>query len=116
MEPQQQFQPVAPTATQTPTPTPTPMQGSNSDITSLIPYKNSSALISYYLGVFGLIPFIGIPMAITAIILGIFGLKHHKEHPESKGKGHAITGIVLGSISVTAMLLFVVLVAVSSAQ
>ncbi len=64
----------------------------------LIPYKNSQALISYYLGVFSLIPCLGILTGIAALILGIRGLKFADLHPQAKGKGHAWAGIILGGI------------------
>lgn len=75
----------------------------------LIPYKNSQALISYYLGVFSLIPCLGIATGIAALILGIRGLSYANLHPQAKGKGHAWTGIILGGIcSVGYTLLIVV--------
>jgi hypothetical protein len=67
-------------------------------VNSLIPYKNPQALISYYLGVFALIPCLGIPLAIGAIILGILGLKYRKTHPTAGGTAHAWVGIVLGTL------------------
>lgn len=74
----------------------------------LIPYKNPQALWAYYLGVFALIPFIGIPLGIAALILGCKGLKYAKQHPEVQGKGHAWTGIILGTLSAIAYTLLVV--------
>lgn len=62
----------------------------------LIPYKNVPALVSYYLGVFSIIPCIGLFLGIAAFILGIKGLQIHKAHPESKGKAHALIGIIVG--------------------
>lgn len=64
----------------------------------LIPYRNSRALWAYYLGVFSLIPFLGIPLGFAALVLGILGLKYAKAHPEARGKIHAWTGIILGGI------------------
>jgi len=52
------------------------------------------ALIAYYCGVFALC-FLPAPVA---IFLGIKGLKLVKADPSLPGKGHAITGIILGSI------------------
>ncbi len=60
----------------------------------LIPYKNSSALIAYYLGVFSIIPCF--PLGLAAFFLGLKGLKYYKEHPETKGKAHAWVGIIAG--------------------
>jgi predicted Zn finger-like uncharacterized protein len=69
-------------------------------ISTLIPYTNPKALFSYYLGVFGLIPILGFFLAVGAVILGMMGLRYVKEHPTAKGTGHAIVGLVLGSISI----------------
>lgn len=79
----------------------TPAQIPSSDAAStIIPYKNPPALIGYYLGVFSLIPCIGFLIGIPALILGIVGLKKSKEAPGSKGKAHAWTAIILGSIAI----------------
>lgn len=37
----------------------------------VIPYKNPAALIGYYVGVFGLVPMLGVPLALAAIVLGV---------------------------------------------
>lgn len=64
----------------------------------LIPYKNSSALLAYYLGVFSIIPCLGIFLGIAAFVLGLRGLAFAKLHPEAKGKAHAWTGIIVGGL------------------
>jgi hypothetical protein len=64
----------------------------------LIPYKNAQSLWAYYLGVFALIPCVGIPLGIAALILGLRALKYADLHPETQGRVHAWTGIVLGSL------------------
>lgn len=64
----------------------------------LIPYKNGSALTSYYLGVFSIIPCLAIPMGIAAVVLGLRGLAYAKAHPEVKGKTHAWVGIICGGL------------------
>ena len=66
---------------------------------SLIPYNNGMALAAYYCGVFSLIPCLWGTLSILAIVFGFLGLKRAKLHPDSKGKGHSIAGIVLGSIT-----------------
>jgi len=68
----------------------------NNMVATIIPYKNPKALTSYYLGVFSLIPFIGILLGLTAVILGFLGLKDKRKNPMIKGTVHAIVGIVLG--------------------
>ena len=67
-------------------------------IATLIPYRNTPALISYYLGVFSLIPCVGAVLGIAAVILGIMGLKVAAKNPAAKGKAHAIVGIVCGGL------------------
>ncbi len=73
-------------------------------IATIIPFRNRSALISYYLGlfsIFALVPMlgiVGIGMGIAAIVLGWKGLDYLHFHPEAKGKWHARTGIGCGFI------------------
>lgn len=69
---------------------------------ALIPDKNPKALIGYYLGFVSLLPCIGFPFSVAAIILGIMGLQFSRQHPEAEGGGHAIVGIVLGVFSLLA--------------
>jgi hypothetical protein len=66
-------------------------------VATIIPYRNPKALAGYYAGFFAYLPGIGVPIAVAAILLGIFGVRHALAHPEAKGVGHAIIGIVLGS-------------------
>lgn len=71
----------------------------SADAPALIPYKNPSGLIAYYLGVFSLIPCLGLILGPAAIVLGILGIGYANREPRAKGKGHAIAGIVLGSLA-----------------
>lgn len=64
----------------------------------MIPTKNPSALIAYYVGVFSIIPCFGPIPAIVALILGIKGLKFANQHPQAKGKVHAWVGIIMGGL------------------
>jgi hypothetical protein len=68
----------------------------------VIPYKNAPALIAYYVGIFGLILcFLGglsVFSGAAAIVLGIMGMMRASKNPEAHGRGHAITGIVLGAV------------------
>lgn len=66
-------------------------------LTRLIPYKNGYALGAYYVGLAALLPLIGLPLGITALVLGILGVRHAKAHPEARGAVHAWVGIVLGA-------------------
>jgi hypothetical protein len=71
-------------------------------VSTVIPYKNPKALIAYYLGIFGLIPCLGLILGPAAIVLGIMGLRYKATHPRAKGTAHAIVGIVLGSLETLA--------------
>ncbi len=64
----------------------------------IIPYKNLPALSAYYLGLFSLLPCLGLFLAIPALVLGIMGLKKRKQNPAVKGSVHAWIGIVMGGM------------------
>jgi len=80
---------------------------SSATFQTLIPTQNKPALIGYYFGVFGLIPVLGVPFAITAIILGAKGLKKANLAPTPGAKGHAITALVLGIFEAVCFVVFV---------
>jgi len=67
-------------------------------VATIIPYRNGLALAGYYVGVFSLIPVMGLILGPLGIIFGIVGLRRVNRNPEVKGTGHAVTAIVLGSI------------------
>ncbi|HLK13574.1 MAG TPA: DUF4190 domain-containing protein [Fimbriimonadaceae bacterium] len=77
----------------------------------MIPVRNPMALAAYYCAVFSLVPCFSPILGPTAVILGILGLKQCNLNPVLPGKGHAITGIVLGGfmtlISVIVIVMFV---------
>lgn len=92
---------------------PAPVQG---DVTGgVIPYKNPQALLSYYFGIFGLIPLLGIPFALAAIILGILGLKRSRLTPAVRGQVHAWIGMVLGASPLLAHIVVMALLIVARA-
>lgn len=64
----------------------------------IIPYKNPSALLAYYLGIASGLPLIGLPFGIAAFIFGLKGLKARKENPVIKGSIHAGIGIGCGGL------------------
>lgn len=108
-----------------PPPPPLPPQGYNPNyytqpkddiVSTLIPYKNSQALISYYLGVFSLIPCLGLFLGIAAVILGVRGLHYANRNPQAKGKAHAIVGIVCGSVFGLAYLIVGVFILIGMAS
>ncbi len=66
----------------------------------VIPYKNMPALLSYYLGLFSLIPGLGLLLGLISVPLGVLGLKKRKAAPWVKGSVHAWVGIGCGSLGV----------------
>jgi hypothetical protein len=75
-----------------------PAQSAGDTLNKIIPYRNGMALAAYYLGVFSLIPFIGIFLGIAGFVLGILGLKAARVNPVVGGKVHAWIGIVVGGL------------------
>lgn len=78
----------------------------------LIPLNNGMALAAYYCGVFSFIPCLWGILSLLAIIFGLIGLSKAKQHPEAKGKGHAIAGIVCGSITMLLLVATIIYVVV----
>ena len=74
---------------------------------TLIPTKNMPALLSYYFGVFGLIPLLGLPLSVAAIVSGLIGMRKYKMKPTPGAKGHAVTGIVLGVLELVVFVFFI---------
>ncbi len=103
LPPQVQTLPAPQPMPYSPIPAPgAPPQQQGDGTGGLIPYKNPTALIGYYVSVFGLIPCAGLLLGPTAIFLGIMGLKFAKANPHTKGVAHAWVAIVLGSIELLA--------------
>lgn len=65
----------------------------------IIPYKNAPALVGYYLGVFSLIPVLGLLLGPAAFILGIIGFRAYKKEPRKRGHIHAWVAIILGLLT-----------------
>ena len=80
----------------------------------LIPYKNDVALYSYYCGVFGLIPLLGLLLGPIALILGILGFRYAQRRPKAGGMAHAVVGIILGGIVVAGHIALIIAIAVAA--
>lgn len=65
---------------------------------AIIPGRNPLALLSYYLGIFAILPFVGIALGIGAVVLGVMGLKAYNRDPTVEGAGHAWVGIIAGAL------------------
>jgi hypothetical protein len=74
-----------------------PPPAPDAPLSGLIPYRNTPALVGYYLAVFSLLmgPVLGVP----AVILGIVGLVKVRRQPHVRGTAHAIIAIVGGAIT-----------------
>ncbi len=68
--------------------------------------------MAYYFGVFGLIPVLGLPLSIVAIVLGIMGFKKYQQAPTPGAKGHAMTGLILGVFELLVFVGFVITILV----
>lgn len=77
---------------------PEPSPADAGGLSGLIPYGNPPALVAYYLGVFSLIPLLGLFLAIPAFVFGIIGLRRRARDPRCKGLVHALVGVILGGI------------------
>ena len=60
--------------------------------------------ISFYLGLFSIVPFLGGFTGIVAIVFGVLALNHLGKRPEPCGKLKAWLGIILGSLFFTVYL------------
>ncbi|MEK6975203.1 MAG: DUF4190 domain-containing protein [Candidatus Thermoplasmatota archaeon] len=112
--------PMAAPATWTPAPV-TPAFSSPGE--GMMPMQRNSgkAVTAMILGIvaccIGFVPFIGgflaLPCGIAALILGILGVKECNRDPATfKGKGMAVTGIVLGCIMIVLGIVLLILVTV----
>jgi hypothetical protein len=72
--------------------------GGDEGVATVIPYRNASALIAYYLGLFSCFPALGFPLAIVALVLGVRGLKAVRANPSVHGTAHAWIGLFCGGI------------------
>jgi Tol biopolymer transport system component len=82
-------------------------------MTTLIPTGNPKALAAYYLGVFSLIPGLALILGPLALIFGILGKRYANANPKAKGWGHALAGIVLGSLTTFAHVVLIVIIAIA---
>jgi hypothetical protein len=67
---------------------------------SLVPVgRPASAIAAGYLGLFAILPFVGLLPGVLAVIFGIIALKKINRDPSLCGKGRAWFGIILGSLA-----------------
>ncbi len=63
---------------------------------AVVVWKGQLALV---LGIFSFIPCLGLLLGPVAVILGIQGVRFHKQHPAAPGLGPATLGIVMGALT-----------------
>lgn len=97
--------PPDPLPTPSAPPAAAPEQGDSTG--GIIPYKNPHALTAYYLGLFSLIPVLGLILGCVSVPLGISGLRQRKKRPIIRGAVHAWIGIIFGGVSVLIHLLII---------
>jgi hypothetical protein len=64
----------------------------------MIPTGNKPSLIGYYCAFGAWIPFLGVPLAVVAIVFGVKGVRLEKRHPGVRGGCHAWFAIVAGAV------------------
>lgn len=94
----------------------TPPPDNTDTMGGLVPYKNPHSLVSYYFGVFSLLPCAGFFLAPVAIVFGIKGLKFARENPEAKGEVHSWVGISLGVVFLLLNILLALLMILPAAS
>ncbi len=77
---------------------------------TIIPYKNVKALVAYYLGIFSMIPLLGLILTLPALILGFAGLAQARARPHTKGIIHCWVGIITAIISLSYHFIFIVFI------
>jgi hypothetical protein len=84
-----------------------PVRDDGGALNLLLPMAPQSgfAIAAGYLGLLSFIPL----LAPLAILFGVLGLSALKKHPHKRGMGRAVTGIVLGSLSIVITVLVLVL-------
>lgn len=66
------------------------------NIKMILPINRTGlAIVAGYMGLFSLLPFVGI----VSIIIGVIAIIQLKKHPEKLGRGRAWFGIIMGVIT-----------------
>jgi hypothetical protein len=73
--------------------------------------QSGLSIAAGYCGLIGLLVPIAAPVGLA---LGIYGLRDLKRHPEKRGRGRAITGIVLGGLATLLWLVWLLSLVASS--
>lgn len=82
----------------------------------MIPLKNPMALAGYYMGIFSLIPVVGLLLSVPAIVLGILGLRARSRNPAIRGAAHGWIAVATGAISLLLYGAFVIAMMIARSQ
>jgi hypothetical protein len=79
--------------------------------------SNSKAMTAYVCAVYGLIPVAGLLLGPAALVLGILGLRNHKENSDDVlGLGHARAAVIFGTAELVANAIGLTLIAIGLAS
>jgi hypothetical protein len=70
-----------------------------------------SSIAAGYLALFGIVPLLGLPFSISAVVCGITALKAIRRDPKLSGAGRAWFGIIVGSL-MTLLSVFMIVILV----
>ncbi len=79
-------------------------------VATVIPYRNPMALAAYYMGIFSILPLVGLFLGAAAFVCGILGLRHASRNEGAHGRAHAAIGIGCGGLLFVVQLIIVVAV------
>src|SRR5262245_26110222 len=73
--------------------------GTEPALSWLIPIGRSGwAIAAGYLALFSILPFIGLPFGLGAVITGVLAVRSIRLHPKLTGLGRAWFGIIMGGL------------------
>ncbi|MBS0206324.1 MAG: DUF4190 domain-containing protein [Planctomycetes bacterium] len=75
-----------------------------------------SSIAAGYCALFGVIPLLGLPFSLAAVVCGIYALGVIKRNPDLSGSGRAWFGIVLGGLMTLVSFAFVVILFIGSVR
>jgi hypothetical protein len=70
--------------------------------------RPASAIAAGYCALIGVLPLLGLPFSIAALVCGIVALRTIKADPSLVGKGRAWFGIILGGLMTAVSVFFIV--------
>lgn len=75
--------------------------------------RSGLAIAAGYLGLFAIIPLLGLPFAVGALVTGVLAIRNIRRDPHLHGMGRAIFGIAVGSLMLVVNALMIALLVVA---